>query len=101
MNSGDLALVEKEKQRILGYYRYIEELGHDRSLYDIFWDATEAMFNGIITAVKEGATQDDNVLLGTFNNDYASSSIITYFRVSFPQTSMENEGCRSQTPSSS
>ena len=50
-------------------------------MYEMFWDAVEEILNQTIEAIQNGV-HDESFLVDAFNDEYNSSAVITYFRVS-------------------
>jgi hypothetical protein len=84
---GDTAKVAKELERIKSFNRYLDAVGQQEHLYDIFVDATEDLLLQVSSAIENG-TQDESFLLEAFNSEYGSSAIITHFRVGYSSPSL-------------
>lgn len=77
----DALLVRREASRIKGLSALLDHVGQEEHLYEIFVDATEQVFAGVLNAVNRGI-RDDSFLVESFNDEYNSNAVITHFRVS-------------------
>lgn len=77
----DTLQIQRELGRIKSLSTLLDRVGQQEHLYEIFVDATEAVFSQLLDAVNQGI-RDDSFLVESFNNEYNSSAVITHFRVS-------------------
>jgi hypothetical protein len=72
--------IQREITRFKSLEMLLKQVGHSEHLYEIFTDATEDLFTQTINAIQGGA-RDESFLVDAFNNEFASSAVITHFRV--------------------
>lgn len=74
--------VQQELIRIKSLNSYLDRVGLQEHLYEVFVDATEEIFAQTSQAIHNG-DQDESFLVNAFNEEYSSQAIITHFRVCF------------------
>lgn len=74
--------VQQELIRIKSLNSYLDRVGLQEHLYEVFVDATEDIFAQTSQAIHNG-DQDETFLVNAFNEEYSSQAIITHFRVCF------------------
>jgi len=72
--------VQQELIRIKSLNSYLDRVGLQEHLYEVFVDATEDIFAQTSQAIHNG-DQDESFLVNAFNEEYSSQAIITHFRV--------------------
>ncbi|KAF9889773.1 hypothetical protein FE257_006863 [Aspergillus nanangensis] len=79
-NLRDTLHARNELVRIKSMNTYLDQVGHQEHLYDIFVDATEQVFESLCDAIHTGI-HDDSFLVELFRTEYNSNAIITHFRL--------------------
>lgn len=72
--------VQQELIRIKSLNSYLDRVGLQEHLYEVFVDATEDIFAQTSQAIHNG-DQDETFLVNAFNEEYSSQAIITHFRL--------------------
>jgi ubiquitin thioesterase protein OTUB1 len=72
--------IQREIARFKSLEMLLKQVGHSEHLYEIFTDATEDLFTQTSNAIQSGAG-DESFLVNAFNDEFASSAVITHFRV--------------------
>ncbi|KAI1169663.1 peptidase C65 Otubain-domain-containing protein [Nemania sp. FL0916] len=81
VQSGTVALVQNERQRILDLNQYIEEVGgQERSLLDIMVEETFVLFDDIIATMADGNDAMPNVV-AKFNDIDISRCLVYHLRL--------------------
>lgn len=83
-NNRDPIRLQEELIRFKTLNCYLNEVGHQEHLYEIFSDATEEIFAQTAQAIQNG-DRDETFLVNAFNEEYSSNAVITHFRVCLSQ----------------
>lgn len=79
LNSTDRDTIARESARLKSYNNLLNVVGYNPDLYSDFIQETFDLLD--LIAANVGSTDGEEKLVGSFNNDGISSSIITHFRV--------------------
>ncbi|KAL4924887.1 OTU family ubiquitin thioesterase [Aspergillus undulatus] len=79
-NTRDPMRVHRELIRIKSLNTLLDQVGQDETMYEMFVDATEEVFESISSAIEIG-DRDDSFLVELFNQEYNSTAVLTHFRI--------------------
>lgn len=79
-NIRDPIRLQQELIRFKTLNSYLDQVGHQEHLYEIFSDAAEEIFAQTAQAIQNG-DRDESFLVNAFNEEYSSNAVITHFRV--------------------
>ncbi|KAJ5965652.1 hypothetical protein N7481_012366 [Penicillium waksmanii] len=79
-NNRDPIRLQEELIRFKTLNSYLDQVGHQEHLYEIFADATEEIFAQTAQAIQNG-DRDESFLVNAFNEEYSSNAVITHFRL--------------------
>lgn len=80
LNSGDIGLVTREKERLQGFEQTIRAVGTDYDILVDMFDYTWDLFDAVKTAIDRG-DRSEQVLMEALNDQGSSNSIVYHFKV--------------------